>query len=237
MIYNCTLSGNSATYQAGGIYNEDGALEIHDSTLNGNLAIQGGGIYNDGGVVTIGGTILKAGASGKTIEGDSSISSAGYNLSNDDGGGFLTGGAVDHINTDPKLGPLQDNGGPTFTHALLAGSPAIDQGYSFGLTTDQRGQARPFDFSAIANTGDGSDIGAFEYIPVSPQLNVQLAGNNAVLSWSTNDFGFALQSITALPSPPNIWSTVPDVPVVVGGQFVVTNGLTTGTKFYRLKAP
>ena len=64
------------------------------------------------------------------------------------------------------LGPLQDNGGPTFTHALLSGSPAIDQGKNLsGAASDQRGFSRLVDFPAIANAtgGDGSDIGAFEF--------------------------------------------------------------------------
>src|SRR3989442_4403300 len=94
--------------------------------------------------------------------------SDGYTLSSDDGGGLLTATGA-QINTDPMLGPLQDNGGPTFTHALLAGSPAIDQGKrdtipALASNTDQRGFPRPVDFPAIANAagGDGSDIGAFE---------------------------------------------------------------------------
>jgi len=55
------------------------------------------------------------------------VTSDGYNLSNDSGGGFLTG-TGDQMNTDPMLGPLQDNGGLTFTHALSTGSPAINAG-------------------------------------------------------------------------------------------------------------
>ena len=56
------------------------------------------------------------------------------------------------------------NGGPTPTHALLPGSPAIDQGNNFGIRTDQRGQTRPRNFLSITNPagGNGSDIGAFE---------------------------------------------------------------------------
>ncbi|MDQ3815398.1 MAG: hypothetical protein M3347_15885, partial [Armatimonadota bacterium] len=77
-------------------------------------------------------------------------------------------------NTDPRLGPLANNGGPTQTHALLSGSPTLDQGKrdavtnlpsnSVPVTTDQRGLPRPLDLSGIANAagGDGSDIGAFE---------------------------------------------------------------------------
>jgi hypothetical protein len=63
---------------------------------------------------------------------------------------------------DPKLGPLQDNGGPTPTMAPAPDSPVIDAGFAFGLATDQRGQSRPFDVPALANAGDGSDIGAVE---------------------------------------------------------------------------
>ena len=80
-------------------------------------------------MLEIGNTILNRGASGVNIysNGDGIVTSLGYNLSSDDGGGILTGPG-DQINTDPLLGPLQDNGGPTFTHALLPGSPAIDAG-------------------------------------------------------------------------------------------------------------
>jgi len=55
------------------------------------------------------------------------VTSYGYNVSSDDGGGYLSGPG-DQINTDPLLGPLQDNGGLTFTHALLPHSPAINAG-------------------------------------------------------------------------------------------------------------
>ena len=55
---------------------------------------------------------------GENIVNNGAATSHGYNLSNDDGGGVLTA-TGDQINTDPMLGPLQDNGGPTFTHALL----------------------------------------------------------------------------------------------------------------------
>ena len=65
--------------------------------------------------------------------------------------------------TDPMLDSLADNGGPTWTHALLLGSPAIDHvpnatnGCGTTYTTDQRGYARPYP------TGGSCDIGAFEY--------------------------------------------------------------------------
>jgi len=79
-------------------------------------------------MLDIGNTVLKAAVSGVNLEIAklATVTSRGYNVSSDNGGGFLTGPG-DQINTDPMLGPLQDNGGPTFTHALLPGSPAITQ--------------------------------------------------------------------------------------------------------------
>ena len=80
----------------------------------------------------------------------------------------------DQTNADPKLGALQNNGGPTLTMRPSAGSPAIDRGKSFTLTTDQRGAPRTVDFGSVTNAtgGDGTDIGAFEL--GSPHLNVRM---------------------------------------------------------------
>ncbi len=65
---------------------------------------------------------------------------------------------------------MKDNGGPTFTHALLSGSPAIDKGNSSGFATDQRGFTRPSNFLSVTNAhgGDGADIGAFEVQAPAP---------------------------------------------------------------------
>jgi predicted outer membrane repeat protein len=127
-ISNSTISGNSAGTSGGAIFNNtSGYLEIDNSTISGNSADSGGGIYNVN-HVDVSNTILNAGVSGENIFNNGGIvTSYGYNLSSDDGGGFLTGPG-DQINTDPLLGSLQNNGGPTFTHALLPGSPAIDAG-------------------------------------------------------------------------------------------------------------
>jgi hypothetical protein len=84
------------------------------------------------------------------------ITDLGHNLSSDDTCAFTNVGSMN--NTDPKLGPLADNGGPTLTMALLPGSPAIDAGNtSLAPATDQRGVPRPFSLAA--------DIGAFEFWP------------------------------------------------------------------------
>src|SRR4029077_4884629 len=107
-------------------------VEITNSTISGNSAGSGGGIYNSagqfGGRLEFGNTIFNAGASGENIFNDGgTVTSHGYNVSSDNGGGYLNRPG-DQINTDPHLGPLQDNGGPTLTHLPLSGSPAIDGG-------------------------------------------------------------------------------------------------------------
>jgi hypothetical protein len=160
-ITNSTLSGNSATFSGGGVTNS-GTVTVKNSTLSGNTANVNGGIINGAdGTVEIGNTILKAGASGANISRDGgTVTSHGYNLSSDNGGGFLTA-AGDQINTDPMLGPLQNNGGPTFTHIPLTGSPAINAGdpnFTPPPLYDQRGYAR------VVN--GRIDIGSLEVQPV-----------------------------------------------------------------------
>src|SRR5439155_21558000 len=89
----------------------------------------------------------------------------GFNLVGNTSNASITGDTTgNQLNIDPLLGPLQSNGGPTFTHALLSGSTAIEGGHSGGFTTDQRGFARPVDDPVVTNAtgGDGSDIGAYE---------------------------------------------------------------------------
>ena len=169
-VANSTFSGNSAgvaDYGWGGAIYNDGysgsaTLMVNNSTFSGNSAgYHGGGIYNGSGMVTIRHTILNAGAWGENLSNAyGSVSSLGYNLSSDNGGGFLTA-TGDQINTDPMLGPLQDNGGSTFTHELLSGSPAINAGdpsFTPPPDYDQRGPG----FPRVVN--GRIDIGAFEEV-------------------------------------------------------------------------
>ena len=90
--------------------------------------------------------------------------SLGHNLVGDRNG-IVTNQKIrgDLFGLDRRLGPLQVNGGFTPTHALLAGSPAIDTGIANGLKEDQRGYSRKRNLPEVHNSGDGSDIGALEY--------------------------------------------------------------------------
>jgi len=124
------------------------------------VAADGGNICATCCPVQLGSTILKNG--NILVLGTGTVTSLGYNVSSDNGGGFLIGPG-DQINTDPLLGPLQDNGGPTLTHALLPGSPAIDAGdpnFTPPPYYDQRGPG----FSRVF--GGRIDIGSFEVQPL-----------------------------------------------------------------------
>jgi predicted outer membrane repeat protein len=159
-VQNSTVSGNSAGESVGdsggGIINYDATLTVTNSTLSGNSAYYVGGIHNSAAPLVVANTVFKAGALGANIVNTGTGKSRGYNLSNDDGGGYLVGPG-DQINTDPLLGSLQDNGGTTLTHALLPGSPAIDAGdpnFTPPPGQDQRGYPR------VVN--GRIDIGSFE---------------------------------------------------------------------------
>lgn len=151
---NCTISGNVASDQGGGLFSTD-SLTLLNSTVANNTATttQGGGIYNadiTGGQTFVKNTIV-AGNTGGNCAG--TITSQGNNL--DSAATCGLSGTDDITATDPLLGPLSDNGGPTPTHALLEGSPAIDAGTSSGApTADQRGFART---AAV-------DMGSFEVV-------------------------------------------------------------------------
>ena len=164
-ITNTTLSGNSAHASGGGgIFNNSGSVTINNATLSGNTAAgyKGGAIFVvKGATVTLQNSIVTNSSTAGNCHGI--LTSHGYNLSSDNTCNFHSSG--DRNNIAPRLGPLQNNGGPTFTQALLSGSPAIDAGNPSGctdgkghrLTTDQRGLPR-FDKEDTR----GCDMGAYE---------------------------------------------------------------------------
>jgi fibronectin-binding autotransporter adhesin len=162
-ITDSTISGNQAGLQGGGVVSSNAGF-ISSSTIVDNASPTGAAIYVNAGSVTVKNSIIANSALGNNC--NTAISSDGYNIDSANSCGFV--GPGDQINTDPKLGVLQDNGGGILTHDLLAGSPAIDKGDPAGctddnavaLTTDERGFARSTD-----GDQDGTvrcDIGAVE---------------------------------------------------------------------------
>jgi hypothetical protein len=167
-INNSTISGNTADDNGGGIFNgsESGTFTITHSTISGNTADgDGGGIYIDYelAAINIKNTII-AGNSDDNCDGHpGEITSQGYNIENTDTCNLdQPSDIVDSATVIPFLGPLQNNGGDTETHALLAGSPAIDTGDPNFVPPpefDQRGPG----FRRVM--GGRLDIGAYEYVP------------------------------------------------------------------------
>jgi hypothetical protein len=168
-INSCTIQGNQAVSATGSeasggglaVFN-NAPLTLENTIVSGNSTLI---YFADSGGWDVSGTVTSG---GYNFIGQTDGTSAGWVASDQ------TGTTVTPI--DPQLGPLQDNGGPTFTLALPATSPAVNQGKSFGLTTDQRGLPRPFSYPGVASAagGDGSDIGAYELSFARPILHVKM---------------------------------------------------------------
>ena len=196
-LVNCTITGNSARYS------------LEDGLPCGS----GGGIYNKIVVVYAKNIIIANNhvspldAEGPDCWGD--LNSGGYNLIKNISHCSIydiTEGNI--IGKDPLLGPLADNGGPTQTHALLPGSPAIDAGNSSGSNEDQRGMTRPIDIPGIANASEGADIGAYEFIPLyaisgtvtcgeTGLANVTLTFSNSAGTTTTNNNGHYSHNVSS----------------------------------------
>jgi hypothetical protein len=158
---NSTISGNKAVVDGGGV-RVRGTLRLVNSTISSNAAGTGGGLYVVGRLEyanTIianngGGNCVLDSSYGFNFQGEGSIGMNSNNL-------VETGSCDADYSGDPMLGPLADNGGDTWTHALLPGSPAIDviPAISCTLPIDQRWAPRPV---AQTSADTPCDIGAFE---------------------------------------------------------------------------
>ena len=183
-LTNSTLSGNSAERYGGGLSlsGYDWAV-LYNVTITNNTADSDSSNEGDGGGVRLASENVTLYLRNSIIAGNfdgsagtqhpdcsGTLTSQGHNLIENTTGCTIVGSPFGNlIGVSPDLGPLQNNGGTTLSHALLSGSPAIDAGNPLGcaaengldLTTDQRGYARPID-------GDGDslavcDMGAYEY--------------------------------------------------------------------------
>ena len=193
-LINSTVSGNIGSGYGGGISNVySGAVTLTNSTVSGNgdTSVPGGGILNDSGTTTLRSTIV---ANNSPADCFGAIATLGHNLASDASCAF--GGAGDMNSTNPLLDPLANNGGPTETHALQPGSPAIDAGDNSGCPIDdQRGVARPY--NGIC------DIGAYEYTvaPPTPTVTPSAATTDTQSQTPTpSATPTATESATATPS-------------------------------------
>jgi len=183
--FGCTRSGKGGNGGNGGgiissitmtlanstvINNHAGGGGSTDPGGIGGLSGDGGGIHRDSGVVVdvlIRSTIIAANSAATGPDMNGAVQSDGYNLIQNTSGATINqnpGAGPNITGLDPLLSPLASNGGPTATHALRAGSPAIDRGKKFTTNTDQRGLLRPVDLNdaTYPDADDASDIGAFE---------------------------------------------------------------------------
>ena len=166
-LINSTISTNESLDQGGGIYN-NGVVSMQYSTVKDNLAgdndDSGGGLFNSARSVvnaTLTATIMDN-MDNCRITGNSTVTSLGYNIDSGNSCNFDTN-LNDQLNTAPLLDIFQDNGGPTNTHALLEGSPAIDPtGNTVCPQKDQRGALRSTHLFSPAFLGT-CDIGAYEH--------------------------------------------------------------------------
>ena len=187
ILTNCTISNNNtgngsnnggAAGSGGGIFNQGALTVINNTVINNKTGFtgtgsgggNGGGIFRNAGTINLQHTIVAnnsvgSGALGPDLSGE--FNSQDYNLIENISGATFTGETTHNIiGLDPLLGPLANNGGSTVTHALLAGSPALDAGNPAFIGppfTDQRGAG----FNRIVDGPDADatatvDIGACE---------------------------------------------------------------------------
>lgn len=181
-VVNCTFSNNGGVGGTNGVAGS-GSFAGSNGQMGKSL---GGDLAAVSGSLTLFNTILNASTSGANAYG--SFTDRGYNLSSDSVSSF-TISTLRNIN--PQLGPLSDNGGPTFTMPLLSGSPAIDViPPSLAPSLDQRGVPRP--------QGPKSDIGAFEYAASTLPSITQQPADQTVTQYQLAVFSVTAGGITPL---------------------------------------
>jgi hypothetical protein len=166
-IVNSTISGNTSTgWYGGAMFVTDGVVNLINSTVADNVSPTFApadvfvGTFTDASATLTLSNSLVSGSNNNCFfapfgAGVVTLTADHNNVFTD---ATCFAGASDQVVADALIGPLAENGGPTWTHALLAGSPAIDAAdAAICPATDQRGVVRP--------QGAGCDVGSFEFAP------------------------------------------------------------------------
>jgi hypothetical protein len=213
-LLNSTVAGNRASGAGGGLYvstplSSSTKVSLTDSLVAGNSATSGG--------PDVSGPVLATSAYNLIGNGDGSTG-----LSNGNNGNQV---GTTTAPIDPRLGPLQDNGGPTPTMALLSGSPAIDAGSNTNPPAfDQRGTG------SARVVGAGIDIGAFEAPAANfqPGVMTHFGVTTAASSVAGTPFTIMVQALDDSDNP---------VPSYVGPiHFTITDGPAVLSQDYTLTA-
>ncbi|MEH2052058.1 Calx-beta domain-containing protein [Nostoc sp.] len=249
-LLNTTVSGNSANSKGGGIYASiDGVFNLLNSTVTNNTAIStasgdgGGGIYSLAATVNVKNTIVAGNINSNAPDLLSSVlSSALFNGNNNNLIGSLTGArgtvgtGTDIVNPNPRLGPLQNNGGLTLTHALLTGSPAINAGNNNLIPVDTQdldgdgntSEPIPYDQRGLARLVGGTvDIGAFELaaatLPTLSINNISVTEGNT----GTTNATFTVTLSAASTSAVTVNYATANGTATAGSDYTATTGTLT----------
>jgi hypothetical protein len=245
-LVNCTFAGDSASFNGGAIDNVGGILGVTQCTFSGNSAGTGGAIDNYLGQVTLVNSILaNNGQDFYNWPTTSVVTLAGNNIVEVlaiGGGTPIIEGAV--ITSDPMLGPLANNGGPTLTMLPQPGSPAINAGLTSGasgIPYDQRGPGFP------RVVGSAVDIGSVEvqtvFVTTSPLLTGEAITNGTFGFSFTNvsGAGFTVLATTNISLPLSNWSNLGSATETPPGsghyQFSDPQAGTSAQRFYEVRSP